>query len=554
MVLVASAYRTSPRFDLVADARFLILDNRYTHELRYARETIARDYFWSSSGAHIRYWRPATRLSWLLEWQAFGRRGGGYHIVGVAWHLLAVAGVMRLALLLAAPRAWAGAAGLLYGLHAAAVEPTCLVMARSDVVAAASSIWAVAAWLAWRRAERRRRRVAWAAAHAVAVAIALASKEVSVALVPLLAVWAALDGDLAAGRRRALLTLAPGVALCAAYLLLRARVLGGATPGATPDATFDALRVFAGGAAYLRALLPFRLETGVRNLSLAEARDAATLGLAAATWIAVAAGVVAAARARAAWVLAPAAWIAFSLAPVLLVRQIAVPNVQDGIPLFDRWLLQAAAAASLLWALAAARAPWRHVRAIAGGAVALWGVLAWSAAPFAHAAFATEAALMDLEEARYQETPERFRTPADRCRHESRRIVRASRRGEAEEAARIALASPPECARDSEQAFNVLSALVAAGRFAEARPLVARVLATDRPPRFRAPALLLSGAVLLATGETAAAERLLGEAERLGLDDCGLPVLLARAADARGDASERDRRLAEAARCRAAPR
>ncbi len=130
LVVVAVAYRTSPTFGFVGDAGFLIEQNRFLDSLSQLWGNLTHDYFWSSSGNHIPYWRPLTKASWLLEVAAWGRNPAGFHVVQVAWLLVGVAGVQALARALGVSRLWAALAGLMFGLHPVAVEPTCLIMAR----------------------------------------------------------------------------------------------------------------------------------------------------------------------------------------------------------------------------------------------------------------------------------------------------------------------------------------------------------------------------------------------------------------------------------------
>jgi len=69
--LVLVAYRSVSQNGFVGDADFLIAENHYIQDLAYLWENLRHDYFWSSSGAHIPYWRPITKASWVLEYQLF---------------------------------------------------------------------------------------------------------------------------------------------------------------------------------------------------------------------------------------------------------------------------------------------------------------------------------------------------------------------------------------------------------------------------------------------------------------------------------------------------
>src|SRR4051794_14046647 len=116
LLVTALAYAGSLGYGFVADARFLIQDNRYLDSWTWLRDTLTHDYFWSSSGATIPYWRPLTKLGWLVEARLWGRSAAAFHAVQVAWLLLAVAGVYALARQLGVGRRWAWAAALLFGL------------------------------------------------------------------------------------------------------------------------------------------------------------------------------------------------------------------------------------------------------------------------------------------------------------------------------------------------------------------------------------------------------------------------------------------------------
>jgi hypothetical protein len=423
---------------------------------------------------------------------------------------------------LGAPVAWAALAVLLFGLHPALVEAGCLLMARSDVAVVACTLWALYGWLRWREGWR-----AGAAVHVVALAGALASKEAAVVLPAVLTLWAL------ASRPRRMATVAPAWALALAYLVARRLVLG-----AGPAASFDPLRIFVGVGVYGAGLVPLRITTGVRNLSFAEARAASTLVMAALVWLALAAGVVLAARRRAAAALGLIALGAASLLPVLVGPTPSVPGIEGKYAFADRWLVTAAAAASVGLVLAAARLPRRGQRPVAG-VLALWCVASLVIAGAAHAYYASDVTLLDREDEDYQEKPERYRTVEDRCRFRERQLVRAAAGGDADEALRLVREAPAECPPDAMMRFNVASVLAQRGRFAEARPLADELLARfELPARYHAPLLYLDGVAALRTGDAARAERLLTAALHEGLGSCAIFARLAEATGAQGRADE----------------
>lgn len=584
LVATAVAFATTLGFDLVADARFLVADNPLIRDLGGLWDNMAHDYFWSASGNAIPYWRPLTKASWVLEFQAFGGWAGGYHLVNVLWHLAGVAGVLALGRRLGLARPWAAVAGLLYGLNPVSGEPVCLVMARSDVAAAGATVWALVLWDRWVGGGRWRA----LAGLVAAAAVALGSKEVAVIIGPVLLVWAWVAGTLAdAGRRRrAALGLGLVGVLTGAYLITRGAVLAGYD---RPALTVDPLRIIAGGGRALAALVPFRWDSGLRNLPRAEA--ATTLG-----W-AVGAGLwafVLGAASWAAWRRRPGpalalAWLVASLAPILLVATVHVPGVQGKIPLADRWALQAAMAASLGWALLGARAlgargaprpempglettgeqetdarrPWapKAPKALKAqnavwAAVGLWAAGALAIAPVAHGVYASETDLLAHEDAQLQATPREYWTQEDVCRALDRQLAKALAEGRGDAAAQLAHGAPAACLSEPDFAFNAASAALAGGRAAEARGLAERLLARPGGDRRHVPrAHVIAGVAALRAGAAGAALDHLDAGLRGGVSWCEVGGERAQALSRLGrheEAAQALERLAE--RCLPPPR
>jgi hypothetical protein len=551
VLAAAFAFAGSLEHDLVHDARFLITENRYMDGWRHLWGNLTHDYFWSSVGNEIPYWRPVTKGSWLVEAQLFGRAPVAFHAVQLLWHLIAVAGAVALGRRLGLGALAAAAAGLLFGLHPVAVEPICQVMARSDVVAAAAGVWALVAWLAWQEQGRR----AALAGHLLALGLALGSKEVSVMLAPILGLWALLrsrEGS-APWRLRvvgALRAVAPAAILTALYLVGRAIVLRH-TAFATPSVSLDPLRWFVAGGTYLAGLLPRLGTSGLRSLSQAEALAPSTLLAATAAWLLVGGLVVTAWRRRATGLLALLAWLLGTLAPVLLSPALFVPGVTGKWPLADRWALQPAGAAALLFALLVDRGlraldarragggAARGATVAVGVALAAWGALALRANRAEAALHKDERALLDLEDRRFHETPAVWRTQQDLCRFEERALARLVASAEAGPAF-ARLAQVPAACLD-EPGFDVmhLALFVQQGRFTEAAPVAERVLARPGLESRHAPQVnYLVGRVRLETGRSTDAEAHLREAERLGYPGCNLPVQLGRVLAGRGKLAE----------------
>ena len=289
-----------------------------------------------------------------------------------------------------------------------------------------------------------------------------------------------------------------------------------------PAAAIDPLRIFVGVGVYGWALLPLRIATGVRNLSLAEARAASTLVSAALVWVGLAGGLTLALRRGSAAAIGLLTLALASLLPVLVGPTPSVPGIAGKLAFADRWLVTAAAAASVGLVLAAARLPVR-ARRLVGGVLGAWCLASLAIAPIAHAYYRSDATLLDREDQAYDETPARFRTLEDRCRFQERQLARAATRGDADGALALVRAAPAECPPDPMARFNLASVLAQRGRFAEARPLADRLLASyGLPPRYHAPLLYLAGLTALRTGSAARAEELLTAALGEGLAPCAI--------------------------------
>jgi hypothetical protein len=546
VVVVAFAFRGVSAFEFSGDARLLIADNAYL-TIHRLWANLTHDYSWSSVGGSSPVWRPVTKGSFVFEAAAFGRWAGGYHLVNLAWHLAGVIVAELLASSLGARRRLAILAGLLYGLHPSAIEPVCLIGARSDVASTAAAGWAIYAWLGWRRAVDRDAAAArrWALLHVLCVALALGSKGWAVVIAPVLTLWVLFDrsgGSFSLQARRRLVT--PAWALTALYLLARWRVLSGTT---APAVTLDPLRILVAGGAYLQALVPFRLEPAIRSVSLVEAHDGGTLVGAAAAWIVAAAALGFAVRKRLAGAVALILFALATLVPLLLVEQAFAPGMRDKLALADRWLLPAVLTSSVVWVLLACAVPSRVVAPGIALVGALWTVITVLLAPTAHAYYYDESTKLELDEIRFRETPQPFRTAEDHCRHRDRAMVSAERLGHLEIAIGLANTQPDEC--DVLGVLRLVSALCRGGRFAEARPLADRLVGADWKklgPRARGPALHLAGITAFGTGDPARAAELFARAESQGLASCALFADEARAATALGreDAESLVRRAA----------
>lgn len=545
-LLALIANRSVTGFEFVGDARFLILENRFAHSLEYLSATLAHDYFWSSSGNIIPYYRPFTRLSWLFEWQAFRDWAGGYALVNVSWHASAALGLAWLGVTLGLSRAVAVGVAVVFALHPIAVEPVSLIMARSDVVATSAAIWAVASFCVLRR---RTSPGLWLL-HCVATALALGSKEAALALPLVLVSWSLASGDfarpLALSRLRPLL---PSVLLGASYFALRKLLLERQAEGLSATTlAFDPLRIVACFGLYLRETFPFGVRSAIRELPIAEAKSVGCVSLTLLVLGFFAASFVAAVRRRETSLVALHAWFGLALLPVLLPKDIAVVTEAAKYPLADRWLYFALGPALLVWAtwldrgLGTLSEPRRsRVLRLGGAVLGGWAAVMLARSNADRAELGSDLALLDNEDrVFYQGIPEEYRTAWDHCRHDERMLARASL---SRQPAKILELAPAALARCSAPELDLyyLEALVALGRFEEAES-VARRLAAEPPRDRRAHGRVaaLVGTTLVARGRTAEARPFVESAVRLGALPCSSFVAMTEAARKAG-------RLVEAA-------
>ncbi|MBM4318935.1 MAG: hypothetical protein FJ125_03010 [Deltaproteobacteria bacterium] len=515
---VVLAYRSSPGFALIGDASFLIAENPWMRDPSRLGEMLTHDYFWSPAGVSIGYWRPLTKASWLVETLVGGGWPGLYHVVNVAWFAATVGGLMALGLQLGLPLPLASLAALLFGLHPAAVEPVCLVMARSDVACTAGLVFALLGWLRWRDGGKKR----FLLLHLGGLLIGLASKEAAIVALPLLAAWVVLE-RLLTGRRWAWRSLAPSLLLGLLYLAARWALLG---EGARTTFTLDPLRLLVGAGSCLRGVLPLALETHVRNVPLAEAASAGPILQGSAALLLVALFSAVCWARRRVVLLALLAWLLGSIA-LVLVADLRVPQAAGKIPLADRWLLQGAAASSLIGALLLREVPQLWLQRSIFALALLVSTYRVIIAPWQHAPYRNGLTLLDKEDKYYFAIPPEYREQRDKCLSIYRNYVRAITANDADLSVNLmdAMKSIPDCATSHQVRLSTLSFLVGQQRYAEARPIAEEL--AHRPIRdrhlFRQAYLI--GATLLHTGDAAAAVPWLTRAVQGGLVDC--PVLLA---------------------------
>jgi hypothetical protein len=223
----AAVYARSVGFAFVYDDIWVVLNNTLLHSPSRWPQILATP--WQPHGLY----RPLTSLTFAFDWALGGGAPGRFHLVNLLLHAAASALVYALASRWL-PRPGALAAGLLFALHPVHVEAVANVVGRAELLATLCTLAAALLYLRHGDRVRTTGRVPWGTALATLglVLLALASKESAFAAPALLLLLDWLR-ERAAGRpfrvRRDpqwALWLAV-VALTAAWLALRAHILGG---------------------------------------------------------------------------------------------------------------------------------------------------------------------------------------------------------------------------------------------------------------------------------------------------------------------------------------
>jgi protein O-mannosyl-transferase len=212
VAIVVAAYWNAFGLGAALDGTLILNDPR-THAASWAnvQKILTTDYWWPTT--MDRLYRPATTLSFLLNYTVLGKDAAGYHAVNIALHALNTLLVFALARIWLR-REWpAFFAAALWAVHPVGVETVANIAGRADLLATAAVLGALLLYSRWEDTARH-----MAAMFGLALA-AIASKETGAVLIPLL-----LLGDLLGGKRR---VRAYGAALAAAliYGFARWRVL-----------------------------------------------------------------------------------------------------------------------------------------------------------------------------------------------------------------------------------------------------------------------------------------------------------------------------------------
>jgi Tetratricopeptide repeat len=447
------------------DDDILVVNNPYVHDFSHWKENLTRDYFYSRSSKPIGYYRPLVKLGFILQYQAFGARPFGYHLVSVLWFLMAVVLLYLLALQLRLPAVFAGLAATFLAVHPAQAECVGIVASQSDVMVLPSILLSVLAYLRWRDGRRQR----WLAVSLVALTFGLGCKEIAVVVVGMVGVMELGRGDLKLRVLRKhwgwLLFLLPVVG----YVALRWGL--GVMPIQQSGEVQGAAWISAAGklldGALLRATVPLAWMPYLHaDRPAATWAAALAWGLPAvaamggATW-----GVLRYRSFREALLL-----LLLPLLPLLLQSMIHVNLDPRRLVVSDRWVLLPGAGAGLLFAVLSHRAFGVTQRRLLQGAVlGLWAVLLLGMglhARLENRSFRTEADRVIFETEALKSRG--GLSPQERDRVAIGEAFKAARSGRLEESIRLYRQLLARLPGNYHLRFNLAAALHNAGRHREA--------------------------------------------------------------------------------------
>src|SRR5882672_4740976 len=133
-------YLPTVRYGFVQDDRAIIASNPAAHSIVAALRAFDDPYWPPESGAGL--YRPATILSYAVDWSLSGGSAGWLHLMNAVWHSLATFLVM-LALARWVPEPGVLAAGLVFAAHPVHVEAVAGLVGRADLLVTVALLGAV---------------------------------------------------------------------------------------------------------------------------------------------------------------------------------------------------------------------------------------------------------------------------------------------------------------------------------------------------------------------------------------------------------------------------
>ena len=238
MVLVVAAYSNSFRTGFPLDNKALILQDARVHQATRANVDLILDHtYWWPIGESGLY-RPATTLSYLLNYAVLGNgdRPFGYHLVNLALHIANV--LLALALMLRMTKRWpvAIATAAIWAVHPLSTEAVTNIVGRADLMAAFSVLGGLLIYIRAIDAAGGRR-LLWLAALAAITTLGVFAKESAVVIVGVIALYAICGRSAEAPRfrrngARGFIRAIPALALPLLLLWFQRSAVLGAAPAA----------------------------------------------------------------------------------------------------------------------------------------------------------------------------------------------------------------------------------------------------------------------------------------------------------------------------------
>lgn len=141
-IATVALYLPTARYGFVQDDRAIIASNPAAHSIPRGLAAFGAPYWPPETGAGL--YRPATILSYAVDWTISGGRPGWFHLVNALWH-----GVVTVLLVLVVAR-WlpplaALSAGFVFAWHPVHVEAVASLVGRAELLVAAGILAAVLA-------------------------------------------------------------------------------------------------------------------------------------------------------------------------------------------------------------------------------------------------------------------------------------------------------------------------------------------------------------------------------------------------------------------------
>jgi len=221
-------YSGSLSFDFVWDDWSQIVNNPIIRTWGNLPRAFSSD-LWYHVARHQVYYRPLFVAWSMLNFSLFGLRAWGWHLGAVVLHVGAVMSVFWLARKLGLEYWTAALAALIFALHPIHIEAVAWVSAASDSMVAMLFALAFVAFLNARNSAEGKK-TAWQVASWALLMCALLTKEMAVAFMALVGIYAWLnpaDAKESSGQRLrgAVIEAAPYAVVTLAYVLLRNHAL-----------------------------------------------------------------------------------------------------------------------------------------------------------------------------------------------------------------------------------------------------------------------------------------------------------------------------------------